>query len=101
MIVEIASIQVKPGHEEQFEAAIEQAVAVFKRAEGCLGLQLQRCIETPDLYHVHIRWRTVEHHTTGFRTSPLFQEWRALVGPHFASPPTVQHFEFKTENFEF
>ncbi|HBF31628.1 antibiotic biosynthesis monooxygenase family protein [Rhizobium sp.] len=101
MIVEIASILVKPGHDELFEAAIKQAVDVLKRAEGCHGVQLQRCIETPELYQVHIRWRSVDDHMTGFRNSPLFQEWRALIGPHFASPPTVQHFEYTTESFTF
>jgi hypothetical protein len=40
-----------------------------------------------------IRWRTLESHTVDFRGSPLFQEWRALVGPHFASPPEVEHCE--------
>ena len=38
-----------------------------------------------------IRWRTLENHTVDFRGSPLFQQWRALVGPHFASPPEVEH----------
>jgi hypothetical protein len=26
-----------------------------------------------------------------FRESADFQEWRALAGPHFASPPEVEH----------
>jgi hypothetical protein len=30
--------------------------------------------------------------TVGFRGSPLFAEWRALVGPHFAEPPSVKHY---------
>ena len=25
--------------------------------------------------------------------SPLFTEWRAIVGPFFAAPPHVEHFE--------
>jgi hypothetical protein len=28
-----------------------------------------------------------------FRGGPLFAEWRALVGPFFAAPPVVEHFE--------
>ena len=39
-----------------------------------------------------IRWKTLEDHTVGFRTSPLFAEWRALVGPYFAEPPSVKHY---------
>ena len=31
--------------------------------------------------------------TIGFRQSPAFADWRAIVGPFFASPPVVEHFE--------
>jgi hypothetical protein len=27
-----------------------------------------------------------------FRGSPLFAQWRAIVGPFFAQPPQVEHF---------
>jgi hypothetical protein len=29
----------------------------------------------------------------GFRQSPAFADWRAIVGPFFAAPPVVEHFE--------
>jgi hypothetical protein len=29
----------------------------------------------------------------GFRGSPAFAQWRALIGPFFDSPPVVEHFE--------
>ena len=40
-----------------------------------------------------IFWDTLEHHTVDFRQGPLFAQWRAIVGPYFASPPQVEHFE--------
>ena len=92
MITEVASIRVKPGEEARFESAVREAAKVFERAEGCLGLSLQRSIEEPALYQALIRWRTVEDHTVAFRSGPLFHEWRALVGPSFAEPPPVMHF---------
>jgi heme-degrading monooxygenase HmoA len=91
MILEIAQIDVKAGEEAAFEARVKDAVPVLRRADGCLGLELQRSIEKPSRYRVMIRWRTLENHTVNFRGSPLFQEWRALVEPHFASPPEVEH----------
>ncbi len=91
MILEIAQIDVKPGEEAMFEARVKEAVDVFRRAEGCLGLELQRSIEKPSRYRVMIRWRTLENHTVDFRGSPLFQQWRGLVGAHFAAPPEVEH----------
>ncbi|MBX3572735.1 MAG: antibiotic biosynthesis monooxygenase [Mesorhizobium sp.] len=92
MIIEVATIRVKPGLEAEFEAAVGKAVEVFRRAEGCLGLVLTRCVEDPSHFDVVIRWKTLEDHTVGFRTSPLFAEWRALVGPYFAEPPSVKHY---------
>ncbi|SMH38317.1 antibiotic biosynthesis monooxygenase family protein [Mesorhizobium australicum] len=92
MIVEVASIRVKEGLEAEFEAAVGKAVDVFRRADGCLGLVLTRCVEDQSHYDVVIRWKTLEDHTVGFRGSPLFAEWRALVGPFFAEPPSVKHY---------
>ena len=40
-----------------------------------------------------IRWRTLDNHTVDFRGSPLYQEWRALVGPHIVAPAEVEHCE--------
>lgn len=92
MITEVATIRVKPGVQATFEAAVGKAEAVFRRAPGCLGLVLTRCIEDPERYDLLIGWQTLEDHTVGFRGSPLFAEWRALVSGHFAEPPVVKHF---------
>lgn len=101
MIIEVASIRVKDGSEAEFEAAVGKAVAVFRRAKGCKGLHLQRCVEEPSLYEAVIRWETLENHTVDFRGSDLFQEWRALVGPFFAEPPSVRHYEITMPRVDF
>lgn len=101
MIIEVATIKVKPGSEADFEAAVKLAAEVFRRAEGCLGLALTHCVEDPEVFDVVIRWKTLEDHTVGFRGSPLFAEWRALVGPHFAEPPSVKHYANLIEPIEF
>jgi hypothetical protein len=28
-----------------------------------------------------------------FRASPLFADWRRVIGPFFAVPPLVEHYE--------
>jgi len=94
MIIEHATIKVPVGQGAAFEAAVAKAVAtVFPRAQGWIRASLLRCIEQADTYIVAISWERLEDHTVGFRESPLFQEWRALVGPFFASPPAVLHYE--------
>lgn len=92
MITEIATIRVRDGADAAFEAAVNEAVSVFERAKGWRGLTLMKCVEEPNLYDVVIRWDTLEDHTVTFRNSELFSQWRALVGPHFAEPPSVKHY---------
>ncbi|GLK79802.1 antibiotic biosynthesis monooxygenase family protein [Methylopila turkensis] len=99
MIWEIAEIDVKPGSEAAFEAAAAKAVPLFKRSKGCRGMQIQRSIEHPSRYRLIVDWESVEDHTVGFRGSEEFQEWRRLVGPHFAEPPRVEHTEKLTLGF--
>ena len=76
-----------------FEKALEQALPVIRAARGCLSAEVTRCVEEPNLYLLLVEWETIEDHTIGFRESPAFAEWRSHVGPFFAAPPLVQHFE--------
>ena len=91
MILEIAQIDVKPGMEAAFEAGVAEAAPLFRRARGCVGMELQRSIEQPNRYRLFVRWETLENHTVDFRGSPDFQAWRGLVGHCFQSPPQVDH----------
>ena len=83
MITEIAQIDVKPGSEKEFEAAIAKAEPIFRRCKGWKSFELHRGIEKPSRYRLHIKWETLENHTVDFRGSENFAEWRALVGPAF------------------
>ena len=93
MILEIAQIDVKPGMESAFEAGVAQAAPLFRRAKGCISMELQRSIEKPSRYRLLVQWETLENHTVDFRGSAAFADWRAIVGPFFAAPPAVEHFE--------
>ena len=97
MILELATIDIKPGTNAEFERNLEQAQAVISRAEGYLGHQFQRCIEQENRYVLLIRWETLEAHTVGFRGGELFKEWRGFIGSFFEAPPLVQHYELKFE----
>lgn len=94
MVLEVAEFRIVLGRQTEFEAAFAHAVAsVMRRAAGAGRVALQRCIETPGRYLLFIEWDTLEAHTVGFRQSALFAEWRAIIGPFFAEPPRVEHFE--------
>src|SRR5438105_13407680 len=91
MITEVAQIDVKPGTEKDFEAAVAKARAAFGRAKGFHGFELHRSIEKPQRYRLMVKWETLENHTVDFRGAEDFAEWRALAGPHFASAAEVVH----------
>ena len=93
MILEIATISITPDKVADFEAAYREARKVITRAPGCGAVSLQRSIESPGCHVLQVEWPTVAHHMEGFRNSPLFQEWRRLIGPYFAAAPVVEHHE--------
>ena len=93
MILEVALLQIKPGEGHRFEQVFPQAEKVLVQAKGYLSHELRRCIETSDRYLLLVRWDTLEAHTEGFRGSPLFQQWRAVIGPFFDGAPAVEHYQ--------
>lgn len=93
MIIERATLTIQPGGEADFEAAFAQARQVVGQADGFQSLRIARGIESPSTYLLLIEWDTVEAHMIGFRESDRFVRWRELIGPYFAAPPAVEHFE--------
>lgn len=91
MVTELAAIQIKPGTDAAFLAAVGQAVPLFQRARGCKAMRLEKCVEDADSYLLIVDWATLDDHNITFRESPDFQTWRELVGGFFAKAPTVTH----------
>ena len=98
-VLEIADIEVPPGSEAAFEAAVAEAAPLFRDSPGCRSMTLHRSIESPSWYRLVVGWESVEAHTETFRNSERFQQWRALVGPFFASPPKVEHYRRAVTGF--
>ena len=94
MILEVADIRIPSGQQAAFEEAIQRGVTtIASQAKGYRGWKVNRGVENPERYLLMIFWDTLEDHTVGFRQGPLFAQWRAIVGPYFAQPPVVEHFE--------
>lgn len=93
MILEAAMLNVRGGEEEEFEEAFRAASQIISSMPGYLSHELHRCIEVKGKYLLLVRWERLEDHTVGFRGSPEYQKWRALLH-HFYKPfPTVEHFQ--------
>jgi heme-degrading monooxygenase HmoA len=99
MILELADIRIQPGQQAAFDEAIQRGVqTVIAKAKGFEGYKVNRGIESPERYVLQIFWTTLENHTVDFRESPAFAQWRAIVGPFFAQPPVVEHFELVSKS---
>jgi heme-degrading monooxygenase HmoA len=86
-------LQIRTGQSPAFEAAFAKAQTIVSATPGYISHELQRCLERPDEYVLLVRWETLEAHEIGFRKSPQYQEWKALLH-HFYDPfPTVLHYE--------
>ena len=94
MILELADIRIHPGQNAAFEEAIARGLqTVIHNAKGFQGYKVNRGVESAERYILQVFWDSLEDHTVGFRQSPAFADWRAIVGPFFAGAPTVEHFE--------
>ena len=99
MILELADNRIQPGQQAAFDEAIARGVStVIAKAKGFQGYKVNKGIENPERYILQIFWETLENHTVDFRESPAFAEWRTIVGPFFAAPPSVEHFELLTKS---
>ena len=99
MILELADIRIHAGQNAAFEEAIQRALAVvISDTRGFQGYKVNRGLESPERYLLQIFWDTLEDHTIGFRQSEAFTQWRSIVGPFFAAPPVVEHFELVSKS---
>jgi heme-degrading monooxygenase HmoA len=92
VILEHALLPVKPGQEADFERAFATATDIISAVPGFRKLTLSRCLERPGGYLLLVEWDRLEDHTEGFRGSPAYEDWRALLH-HFYDPfPVVEHY---------
>jgi heme-degrading monooxygenase HmoA len=93
MILEAAFLNVKPGQEPAFEAAMRAARPLIAATPGFIDISVQRCVERASNYLLLVRWQTLEDHTVGFRQSDNYREWRKLLHKFYEPFPVVEHYE--------
>lgn len=92
MFLEVATIGIKVGREKEFEAQVAGAREIFRNARGCEGMQVRRCVETPNRYFLFVNWRTLEDHLEHFRNDPNgLAAWRKLVSHLYDGTPSFEH----------
>jgi heme-degrading monooxygenase HmoA len=89
-VVEHAEITIPSGAGPEFVGAVVRGREVIAAAPGCRWVELYQGVERPEVYFLRIGWDRLEDHER-FRRTPAFAEWRSIVGPFFAGPPSVEH----------
>jgi heme-degrading monooxygenase HmoA len=92
MLLEVAILNVRRGQGAAFEAAFLEAQRILSAAPGYRRHELRRCVETPDRYLLLVWWDSLASHTEGFRGSPAYGRWRALLHPFYDPFPEVEHY---------
>lgn len=92
MVLEVARLDVIPDRTAEFEAAFEEAQTLVASMPGYVRHELRRCVETPSRYLLLVWWTDLESHTVGFRGSPEYQRWKALLHSFYDPFPEVEHY---------
>lgn len=93
MILEVAILDVKSGQEDHFVEAFRQAQTIIASMPGYLSHELQKSIETTSRFILLVKWERLEDHTEGFRQSPQYKEWSALLHNFYDPFPMVEHYQ--------
>lgn len=91
-VLEHALLPVIPGREPEFEVALAEALPIIRSMPGCLDASVSRCVERPSTYLLLVRWADLADHDPGFRSSPRYGRWKALLHRFYDPFPEVLHF---------
>ena len=92
MVLEVALIDITPGQESAFAEAYHQAKSILATTPGLRSVRMTQGIESPTRFVLLVEWDSVEAHLDNFRATERFGQWRGAIGPYFAQPPLVEHF---------
>ncbi|MGI9361784.1 MAG: antibiotic biosynthesis monooxygenase family protein [Parasphingorhabdus sp.] len=92
MIVEHALLQVKPDQADRFARAMQQAKPLIAAQPGFQSIEVRPSTEVPGQYLLLVQWDSVVSHRDGFRKSPEYEQWRALLHGFYDFIPTVTYY---------
>jgi heme-degrading monooxygenase HmoA len=91
MIYEIAHLSVHAEHAEKFRQAFADVVPLLSRAECYRGHVLAKGIETPEIFTLIVRWRSLVDHTPGFEASKDHAVFMSGIQEYLSEEPKVYH----------
>jgi len=92
MILEVATLDVIKGMEQNFLRDFSIASKYLEGSKGYTRHSLMKCIEKENRWLLLVEWETLEDHTIGFRGSAEYQEWKKLLHHYYDPFPVVEHY---------
>lgn len=84
MVLERAEVEVKPGHEEAFEALRPEIMRLLEACPGCRSAKVLRGVENPAMFLFLLEWDSLEAHTAA-KPTENFVKFGGLIAPHTQS----------------
>jgi heme-degrading monooxygenase HmoA len=91
-VLEVAILDVRPERGPAFEASFAEAQSIVASMPGYRRHELRRCVEKDERYLLLVWWDDLESHTVGFRGSPGYRRWKALLHDFYDPFPVVEHY---------
>lgn len=93
MVVEYIRYQIAQGDSAAFEKDYDLAQEALEASPHCLGWEITRCVEDPEIYVVRIEWDSISGHMDGFRKSTEFRPFFNAVRPYVDRILDMRHYE--------
>jgi quinol monooxygenase YgiN len=93
VIVEYIRYALKKNATESLVAAYTSAAQYLRDAPECLGYEMTICAAEPASCVLRIEWQSAEAHMNGFRRSPNFPPFLALIRPFIGEIVEMRHYE--------
>lgn len=92
MTVEYTRYKIHETRRAAFEKAYANAARSLAASSHCLAYDLSYCTESPEHYVLRVEWDSEEGHLKGFRSSPEFKTFFALVLPFVNDIEEMRHY---------
>lgn len=92
MVIEIATLFIKPESEAEFAGGFGAAVDLLTRAAGCHGVRWGKRVEPELAYVLEVEWGELQDHFN-YRETDDFKEFGTYFRQHLSKAPKVMHFE--------
>ena len=82
MIIRLVKLTFKQNHVDEFLELFDVAKEKILSFEGCIGIELLRDLEHPNVFFTHSVWKTDEH-LQEYRSSKIFGKYWVAVKKMF------------------